>query len=53
MLTRLSIPSHEEVYRVEDAGAGLRGFIALHSTRRGPAAGGAADARLSQRRGGA
>lgn len=40
MLTRLSIPSHEEVYRVEDAGAGLRGFIALHSTRRGPAAGG-------------
>ncbi|MDZ7711094.1 MAG: Glu/Leu/Phe/Val dehydrogenase dimerization domain-containing protein [Roseovarius sp.] len=40
MLTRLSIPSHEEVYRVEDAGAGLRGFIALHSTRHGPAAGG-------------
>ena len=40
MLTRLSISSHEEVYRVEDAGAGLRGFIALHSTRLGPAAGG-------------
>ena len=40
MLTRLSISSHEEVYRVEDAQAGLRGFIALHSTRLGPAAGG-------------
>jgi leucine dehydrogenase len=40
MLTRLSIPSHEEVYRVEDAESGLRGFIALHSTRLGPAAGG-------------
>jgi leucine dehydrogenase len=40
MLTRLFIPSHEEVYRVEDTGAGLRGFIALHSTRLGPAAGG-------------
>ncbi|MFB9148933.1 Glu/Leu/Phe/Val family dehydrogenase [Roseovarius ramblicola] len=40
MLTRLSISSHEEVYRVEDAGTGLRGFIALHSTRLGPAAGG-------------
>ena len=40
MLTRLSIPSHEEVYRVEDAVSGLRGFIALHSTRLGPAAGG-------------
>lgn len=40
MLTRLSISSHEEVYRVEDAETGLRGFIALHSTRLGPAAGG-------------
>ena len=40
MLTRLSISSHEEVYRVEDAACGLRGFIALHSTRLGPAAGG-------------
>jgi len=40
MLTRLSISSHEEVYRVEDAESGLRGFIALHSTRLGPAAGG-------------
>jgi leucine dehydrogenase len=36
----LSIPSHEDVLRVTDADAGLRGFIALHSTARGPAAGG-------------
>jgi leucine dehydrogenase len=40
MLTRLSSPTHEEVYRVEDRESGLRGFIALHSTRLGPAAGG-------------
>jgi leucine dehydrogenase len=40
MLTRLAIASHEEVYRVEDAETGLRGFVALHSTRLGPAAGG-------------
>ncbi len=40
MLTRLAIPTHEEVYRVEDRDSGLRGFIALHSTCPGPAAGG-------------
>lgn len=40
MLTRLASATHEEVYRVEDAATGLRGFIALHSTRLGPAAGG-------------
>ena len=40
MLTRLSSPAHEELYRVEDRGCGLRGYIALHSTRLGPAAGG-------------
>jgi leucine dehydrogenase len=40
MLTRLASPTHEEVYRVEDRESGLRGFIALHSTRLGPAAGG-------------
>ncbi|MAO00139.1 Glu/Leu/Phe/Val dehydrogenase dimerization domain-containing protein [uncultured Roseovarius sp.] len=40
MLTRLAISTHEEVYRVEDRESGLRGFIALHSTRLGPAAGG-------------
>jgi leucine dehydrogenase len=36
----LSIPSHETVLRVTDAEAGLTGFIAVHSTLRGPAAGG-------------
>ncbi|GAB4283665.1 MAG: leucine dehydrogenase [Roseovarius sp.] len=40
MLTRLPSQTHEEVWRVEDAASGLRGFIALHSTVRGPAAGG-------------
>jgi leucine dehydrogenase len=39
-ITELSHPTHETVFRVEDAGAGLTGFIALHSTARGPAAGG-------------
>ncbi len=40
MLTRLAIEGHEEVWRVEDAETGLLGFIALHSTQLGPAAGG-------------
>ena len=40
MLTRLASATHEELYRVEDAATGLRGFIAVHSTRLGPAAGG-------------
>jgi leucine dehydrogenase len=40
MLTRLASATHEEVYRVEDRDSGLCGFIALHSTRLGPAAGG-------------
>lgn len=40
MLTRLASDTHEEVYRVEDRDSGLTGFIALHSTRLGPAAGG-------------
>ena len=40
MLTRLFSATHEEVYRVEDAQSGLRGFIAVHSTTLGPAAGG-------------
>ncbi len=31
---------HEEVYRVSDPEIGLTGFIAVHSTVRGPAAGG-------------
>lgn len=40
MLTRLSSTTHEEVYRVEDRESGLAGFIAIHSTALGPAAGG-------------
>ena len=32
--------THETVLRIEEAGAGLVAFIALHSTGRGPAAGG-------------
>jgi leucine dehydrogenase len=36
----LSIPSHETVLRVTDPKAGLRAFIAIHSTALGPAAGG-------------
>ena len=40
MLTRLATPEHEEVYRVEDVAAGLEGYIAIHSTALGPAAGG-------------
>lgn len=32
--------SHEEIYRVEDQELGLIGYIALHSTQLGPAAGG-------------
>ena len=39
-LTRMDCPSHEALFRIEDADSGLRGFIALHSTARGPAAGG-------------
>ncbi|MCV2864879.1 Glu/Leu/Phe/Val family dehydrogenase [Albidovulum sediminicola] len=39
-ITRLTIESHEEVYRLEDAESGLIGFIAIHSTQLGPAAGG-------------
>lgn len=40
MMTRLPSDTHEEVWRIEDADSGLKGFIALHSTARGPAAGG-------------
>lgn len=40
MLTRLSSSTHEELYHVKDRDSGLRGFIGLHSTRLGPAAGG-------------
>lgn len=40
MLSRIASASHEEVWRVADDAAGLRGFIAVHSTAPGPAAGG-------------
>ncbi|PRY92492.1 Glu/Leu/Phe/Val family dehydrogenase [Donghicola tyrosinivorans] len=40
MLTKLDQSGYEGVYRVEDAASGLRGYIAVHSTVRGPAAGG-------------
>ncbi|MGI3209487.1 Glu/Leu/Phe/Val family dehydrogenase [Roseovarius tibetensis] len=40
MLTRLSSSTHEELYHVKDRDSRLRGFIGLHSTRLGPAAGG-------------
>ncbi len=39
-ITVIASTSHEEVYRVTDAASGLHGFIAIHSTQRGPAAGG-------------
>ncbi len=40
MLTRLAIETHQEVHRVEAPELGLVGFIAIHSTQAGPAAGG-------------
>jgi len=36
----IDAPGHEQVLRVEDAGSGLVGFIAIHSTWAGPAVGG-------------
>ena len=39
-ITAIPSDSHEEIYRVSDADTGLLGFIALHSTQLGPAAGG-------------
>lgn len=39
-ITPVASKDHEEVYRVEDRQAGLTGFIAVHSTALGPAAGG-------------
>ncbi|MEM6637065.1 MAG: Glu/Leu/Phe/Val dehydrogenase dimerization domain-containing protein [Pseudomonadota bacterium] len=40
LVTRATAPDHEAVYRIEDTASGARGFIAIHSTRLGPAAGG-------------
>lgn len=39
-ITAIAAPTHEEVIRVEDRASGLIGFIAIHSTELGPAAGG-------------
>lgn len=39
-ITALPSTTHEEIYRVEEPTLGLVGFIALHSTQLGPAAGG-------------
>ncbi len=40
MLTKIASTTHEAVYQISDPETGLQGFIALHSTRLGPAAGG-------------
>ncbi|MEM6824550.1 MAG: Glu/Leu/Phe/Val dehydrogenase dimerization domain-containing protein [Pseudomonadota bacterium] len=39
-ITRIAAQGYEDVLRIEDARVGLVGFIALHSTALGPAAGG-------------
>ncbi len=39
-ITELDCPTHEALYRVADEATGLTGYIAIHSTLRGPAAGG-------------
>ena len=39
-ITSVDTPTHETVLRVRDAQVGLTGFIAVHSTALGPAAGG-------------
>lgn len=39
-VTAVASATHEEIVRVEDASVGLVGFIAIHSTLLGPAAGG-------------
>lgn len=39
-VTAVATATHEEIVRVEDASVGLVGYIAIHSTLLGPAAGG-------------
>lgn len=39
-ITSIETQSHEQLVRVEDQASGLLGFIAVHSTKLGPAAGG-------------
>ena len=40
ILERLATHDHEQVIAFQEARSGLRGFLAIHSTRRGPALGG-------------
>lgn len=40
IITPVPASSHEEIYYVEDSAVGLFGYIAVHSTQLGPAAGG-------------
>ena len=40
IITPVPANSHEEIYHVEDSATGLLGYIAVHSTSLGPAAGG-------------
>ena len=40
IITPVPASSHEEIYCVEDTATGLLGYIAVHSTQLGPAAGG-------------
>ncbi|AZV77672.1 Glu/Leu/Phe/Val dehydrogenase [Parasedimentitalea marina] len=40
IITPMPASSHEEIYCVEDTATGLLGYIAVHSTQLGPAAGG-------------
>lgn len=39
-ITPVPSSSHEKIYHVEDSATGLQGYIAVHSTQLGPAAGG-------------
>jgi leucine dehydrogenase len=40
ILERISVLGHEQVVAFQEPRSGLRGFLAIHSTRRGPALGG-------------
>ncbi len=39
ILDQLTMRGHEQVITVSDAASGLRGFLAIHNTNLGPAAG--------------
>lgn len=47
-ITAVEAPDHQEVVRIEDRASGLVGYIAIHSTLRGPAAGGVRMRRYAQ-----